>query len=243
MAKKIFMTSLKGGAGVSTCCAGLGFALAESGERTLIVDGDRFCGCGLQIGGCANMQTYTLQDYEAGACRAKQTIISHPKVFCLSYISSLGVKYEESAENAVDELDGLFDYILLDKIAKKKCDEAIIVAEPYAPSVKAADITATLLFDSGIKNIGLFVNKLNGGQILGGEVLTAQEIAALLRLPLKAVIPEDLALPLGKWKKSTLKVFKVAADNITGRRDYVLNVLKDYFGLNGYIKRKMRERL
>lgn len=243
MAKKIYMTNFKGGVGVTTCCTGLGIALAEAGERTLIVDGDRISASGIQIGGCGNMQTYTLADYEKGACRAKQTIISHPKIFNLSYISSLGLEKTESAENAVEELDGLFDYILLDKICMKRCDEAIIVTEPYAPSVKSADCCKARLSDGGIKNIGLFVNKLNGGLILNGEVMTAQEISALLRLTLKAVIPEDLSLPLGKWKKSTMKVFKVAAEMIMGRKELILNVMRDYFGLNGYIKRKVRERL
>ena len=44
MAKKIYMTSIKGGTGVSSCAAGLGFALAAAGERTLIADGDVYYG-------------------------------------------------------------------------------------------------------------------------------------------------------------------------------------------------------
>ena len=111
------------------------------------------------------------------------------------------------------------------------------------PSLKAADCCKAKLSDGGVKNIGLFVNKLNGGHIINGEVMTAQEIASLLHLPLKAVIPEDLALPLGKWKKSTMKVFKVAAEMVMGRKELVCNVLRNYFGINGYIKRKVRERL
>lgn len=243
MAKKIYMTNLKGGAGVTTCCTGLGFALAGLGERTLIIDGDNISEGGLQVGGCANMQTYTFADFAKGACRAKQTLIAHPKILNLSFASSLGLDDREVAERAVDELDGLFDYILLDKITPKKCDEAIIVTEPFVPSLKAADCCKAKLSDGGVKNIGLFVNKLNGGHIINGEVMTAQEIASLLHLPLKAVIPEDLALPLGKWKKSTMKVFKVAAEMVMGRKELVCNVLRNYFGINGYIKRKVRERL
>ena len=120
MAKKIYMTNLKGGTGVTTCCVGLGFALAEAGERTLIIDGDRDGACAMQIGGCANMQVYTLADYEKGACRAKQTLTSHPKAVNLSFISSLGLQDLSAAERAVEELDGLFDYILLDKTQKVK---------------------------------------------------------------------------------------------------------------------------
>ena len=243
MAIKIYMTNFKGGTGVTTCCIGLGLSLAMAGERTLILDGDRHAANALGMCGCANLQIYTLADYEKGACRAKQTLIPHHSTVNLSLSSSLGLTDETFAEAAVDELDGLFDYILLDNIARKKCNGAIIVTEPYVPSVKSSDACKAYLCDSGIKNVSLFVNKLNGGQIINGEVMTAQEIAALLRLPLKAVIPEDLSLPLGKWKKSTLKAFKAAAETVSGKRETVCNVLKPYFGVNGFIKRKVRERL
>ena len=243
MAKKIYMTNLKGGTGVTTCCVGLGFALAEAGERTLIIDGDRDGACAMQIGGCANMQVYTLADYEKGACRAKQTLTSHPKAVNLSLISSLGLQDLSAAERAVEELDGLFDYILLDKTARGKCASALIVTEPYAASLKISDCCKAKLSDGGIKDIGLIVNKLNGGQILNGDVMTAQEIASLLRIPLKAVIPEDLGVPLGRWRKSTLKAFKAAADTISGKREAVCNVIRPYLGINGYFKRKVRERI
>lgn len=243
MAKKIYMTSFKGGTGVSTCCAGLGLALAEAGDRTLVLDGDRYSACGLHIAGLGNMQTYTLEDYSKGACRAKQTLISHPKTGNLCFASALGLKDIKAAARAIDELDGLFDYILSDKLAPEKCDEAIIVTEPFPPSVRSADCCKCALNDGGIKDVSVIVNKLNGGQILDGEVMTAQEIAALLRLPLKAVIPEDLNLSSGKWKKSTFKAFKAAADNVTGRSEGVLNVTRQYFGVYGYVKRKVRERL
>ena len=243
MARKIYMTNLKGGTGVTTCCVGLGFALADLGERTLVVDGDSISGGALQTGGCANMQVYTLADYEKGACRAKQTLVAHPKISNLSFMPSLGLEDAKAAERAVEEVDGLFDYILLDKTARATSDCAIIVTEPYVPSIKSADCCKAILSDGGIKDIGLIVNKLNGGQILSGEVMTAQEIASVLRLPLKAVIPEDLSLPVGKWKKSTMRAFRVAADMTTGKREGICNVLKSYFGLNGFIKRKVRERL
>lgn len=241
MARKIYMTSFKGGTGVTTCAAGLALALAQGGERTLVLDGDTLSACGLQISGLANMQVYTLEDYSKGACRAKQTLISHPKYCNLSYASSLGLKDKKIANGAVEELEGLFDFIICDKIAQQSCNSAIIVTEPYAPSIKAADCCKAALTDGGMKDTGIIVNKLNGGSILDGEVMTAQEISALLRLPLKAVIPEDLSVPLGKWKKPTYRAFKAAAELITGKREQIVNVLRPYFGINGYIKRKARD--
>ena len=243
MAKKIYMTSLKGGTGVTTCCVGLGLALAEAGERTLILDGDTAGACALQIGGCANMQTYTLADFASGACRAKQTLVPHRTAVNLCFSSALNLSDPSAAKRAIDELDGLFDYILLDKIAQDKCDFAVIVTEPFVPSIKCADACRAKLTDGGIKEVVLFVNKLNGGQILNGEVMTAQEISSVLRLPLKAVIPEDLGIPLGKFRKSTTKAFKLAAENLCGKSVNVCNVLRPYFGFNGFVKRKVRAKL
>lgn len=243
MATKIYFESFKGGTGVTTCCIGLGLALAEAGERTLIVDGDALSGSAMITAKLDGMHVYTLADYERGACRAKQTLVPHPKASNLCFSSALGLKNINAASAAVHDLDGLFDYILLDKIAKETCDKAVIVSEPYLPSIKSADGCRARLSDGGIKNISLWVNKLNGGQILGGEIPTAQEISAVLRLPLQAVIPEDLTLPCGRCKRETLKAFKTAAAAVTGKKKNICNVLSGYIGLGGFIKRKARERI
>ena len=243
MAEKILLTSFKGGTGVTTYAVGLGLALASLGERTLIVDGDTRCGCAEITGDCRDRVVYTLADYEKGACRAKQTLIPHAQTANLCFMPSIGLKNAEAANRAVADVEGLFDFILADKTAKESCDRAIIVTEPFLPSVKSADCCRNALADGGFKDIGLVVNKICGGQILNGDVMTAQEIASLLRIPLKAVIPEDLGVPLGRWRKSTLKAFKAAADTISGKREAVCNVIRPYLGINGYFKRKVRERI
>lgn len=243
MATKIYVTSLKGGTGVTTFCIGLGAALAELGERTLIVDGDVISGCATVAGGLSNMQVYTLADYEKGACRAKQTLLTHPKISGLCFMPSAGLKDLSAAERAVADVDGLFDYVLLDKIAKNVCDRAIIVTEPFLPSLKSADCCRSMLTDGGIKNVGLAVNKICGGQILNGEIMTAHEIAAVLHMPLTAVIPEDLTISAGKCKSATSKAFKIAAEAISGKKEGVCNVLARYVGVSGYFKRKMREKI
>lgn len=243
MAQKIYVTSFKGGTGTTAFCIGLGLALAELGERTLILDGDTLSGGGILAGGLSNMQVYTLADYEKGACRAKQTLIPHPQTANLCFSPSLGLKDLSAANRAVADLDGLFDFILADKIAEESCDRALIVTEPFLPSVKSADCCRNVLADSGFKDIGLVVNKICGGQILNGEIMTAQEIASVLHLPLTAVIPEDLTLSAGKYRPETLKAFKIAAAAISGRKDGTCNIISKYTGLGGYIKRKLREKV
>lgn len=243
MAKKIYITSLKGGTGATTFAVGLGLALAEAGERTLIIDGDSLCAGALLAGGLQNMQVFTLADYERGACRAKQCIIAHPKSQNLCFMPSLGLKNLTAADLAASDVDGLFDYILLDKISKNRADCALIVTDPYLPSLKCADVCRSQLSDGGLKDIGLVVNKLSGAQVVSGEIMGAQEISALLRLPLKAVIPEDLSLPCGKCKKITARSFRFAAAAVSGKKQDYCNVINAYAGLSGAIKRKMREKI
>ncbi len=243
MARKILFTSLKGGAGVTSCCIGIGLALADAGGRTLIADGDTKCGGALMAGGLANMQVYTLADYEKGACRAKQTIVAHGKNSNLCFMPSLNLSNEEVFARAIVDIDGLFDFILLDKVYAAPCDEAVIVTEPYAPSLKCADVCRSLLSDGGVKEIGLVVCKLSGAQILSGEVMDAKQISTLLHLPLKGVIPEDLTLSSGKCREATSRAYALAAEFLAGGKRNIPDVTRSFYGLNGYFKRKMRQKI
>ena len=228
---------------MTTCCIGIGLALAEAGGRTLIVDGDTKCGSALMTSGLANMQVYTLSDYEKGACRAKQTVVSHQKNTNLCIMPSIGLSDEKVFARAVADVDGLFDFILLDKVYSAPCDEAVIVTEPYAPSLKCADISRSLLADGGVKEIGLIVCKLSGAQILSGEVMSASQISTLLHLPIKGVIPEDLTLSSGKCRELTSRAYALAAEFLAGGRQNLPDVTRPFYGLNGYFKRKMRQKI
>lgn len=243
MANKIYVGSLKGGTGATTVCVGLGLALADSGEKTLIVDGDCTSAGTMIVAGLGNMQVYTLADYERAACRAKQAATAHPKAKNLHVMPTLGLKDKSIIKKAVGEVEGLYDYVLLDRAAAEICDEAIIVTEPYLPSIKSADCCKAMLCDGGVKEISLIVNKLNGGQVACGEVYSAEQIANILRLKLLAVIPEDPTLSIGRWRKQTVTAFKVAADAVLGENSGTYDVLQGYTGLNGIIKRKMRAKI
>ncbi len=243
MAKKILFTSFKGGAGVTTFCFGVASALAARGERTLIVDGDDRCATLLTMCGCDDMHGYTLADVEKGTCRAKQAILQHPKERNIYIMPSLGLKNRAIAERAVASVEQLFDYVLCDEIAGSCCGEAAVVCEPYTPSIKCADYAINFLNDKKVSDVGLVVNKLNGGMVFDGDVLTPQEIASLLHVKLRAAIPEDLGLPIGKIKKQTREAFAAAAENFSGKSAVVSNLIRPYYGVNGYFKRKMRNGL
>lgn len=243
MTKKILFTSLKGGVGVTTVCAKVGLALAEKGLRTLLVDGETAYSAAAMSLGLASLQVYTLADYANGACRAKQTLIAHPKATNFLIMPAAGLSDRSAFSRAVSDIDGLFDFILLDKVHGAGESEAIIVTEPYAPSIKAADVCRARLQDKDCTEISLIVNKFSAAQFAAGEIASAKQIAYAVNLPLSGVICEDLTLSAGRCKASTRKYFAATAEMLSGGREDLPNLSAAFSGLNGFIKRKMRERI
>lgn len=243
MAKKILFTSFKGGVGVTTVCAGVGLALAEKGFRTLLVDGETSYSAAAIGLGLADLQVYTLADYANGACRAKQTLIAHRKTTNFLVMPAAGLTDIAAFARATADVDGLFDFIILDKVWGAGASEAVIVTEPYAASIKAADVCRARLQDEGLSDISLVVNKFSAAQFAAGEIAGAKQIAAAMRLPLRGVIGEDLTLSAGKCKNSTKKYFAAVAEILAGVRENLPDPSAFATGLNGFIKRKMRERL
>lgn len=238
MTKIILFTSLKGGVGVTTVCLGVGVALAKKGARTLIVDGEKnYCAALLDLG-IACPPVYTLADYARGACRAKQTMATHPEISNLAIVSAAGVCSTDAAARAVDDLGGLFDYILLDDAPNVRCDEAIIVTEPYLASIKAADVRRAQITDTGVEKISLIINKFSAAQFAANEIAGSKRIAAALRLNLRGVVSEDLTLTSGKCKPSTKKEFSAIADAITSGNDFEVKTAVST--IRGFILQKMR---
>jgi septum formation inhibitor-activating ATPase MinD len=189
------------------------------------------------------MHVYTLADAFKGGCRVKQALLQHPNSTNFYILPSLGCNDNKFAESALSQVEGLFDYVICDEIAQNVCNRAVVVTDPYAPSLKCADKRIAILRDEGVKDVGLIVNKINGGLVFDGQIMTPQEIATILHVNLTAVIPEDLTMPLGKWKKSSVAAFKVAAENISGKRKKQLSIIAPYLGVSGLIKRKLRNKV
>ena len=241
MADVIFMTGARGGAGVTTCAVNLGYALSDEGERTLLVDGDNRCGSGLEICGLQNLSVYTLGDVEKGACRVKQAILQHPVHTNLYVLPSLDCASSACIEQAVKECEPLFDRIICDGVAQGACRRALLVTSPYSCFLQSAKRRGAEIKDAGFKDVGLVANRVNGGLVYDGSILPPKEFAAVARVPLCGVIPEDLTLPVGKIRAGTKRAFFYLAAALMGRSDRIYSAVKPYAGLKGKIKRKLRE--
>lgn len=239
MSDMIFITGAKGGSGATTCAIKAGLALAALGERTLYVDGDGLCASGMQIAGVEKLCSYTLADALKGACRVKQSIINHPYSPQFYVLPTLGCGDRQFICNAVNSLTSSFDVILCDDTAAAVCNRAVLVAEPYTAFVKSAIAAAAKLKDVGFKRVELIANKVNGGLVFDGVILTPQEYATVVRCELLGVIPEDLTLPLSSMNSNTKKAFNLLAKRLLGG-EKIFDVIKPYYGVKGKIKRKMR---
>ncbi|MDD2445658.1 MAG: septum site-determining protein MinD, partial [Clostridia bacterium] len=152
MARKIVITSGKGGVGKTTICANLGVKLANLGFRVALVDVD----IGLNnldvVMGIENKIVFDLADVVSAKCRVKQALIQddrYPTLYimpsaqldCKNIISGPQVK------NVVDMLSSSFDYILIDCPAGVEngfhravfcANEALIVVTPHISSIRDA---------------------------------------------------------------------------------------------------------
>ena len=240
MAEVVYIAGARGGAGTTTCAVHLALALASLGERTLVLDGDRECGSGLEVCGLQGLNVYTLADAEEGACRVKQAVLQHPASPNMYVLPTLGLKNPDYCLTAVNECAKLFDVILCDGAAAGACRRAIVVSAPYSASIASAKLRGARLKDGDTENVGLLINKVNGGLVYDGAVLSPQEFASVVRLPLLGVIPEDLTLPLGKIRASTNRAFAMTAAALLGKSTKVYGTIRPYIGVTGYLKRKLR---
>lgn len=243
MAQKILFCSLKGGTGVTTCAVGTALALSAAGERVLLVDGDFACASAVYLSGAGGLQVYSLEEAKKGACRVKQVLINHPRSPNLFILPTYGCDDRAFHAAAAGEVEQLFDYVLCDGTAREICNRAAVVCEPYQPCLRSAEICLNRLSDEGFGEAGIIVNKVNGGLIYDGKILPPADIAKMLRVPLYGVIPEDLTMPTGSMRQSSVKAFKLTAARIAGKGKKSFSPLKTYCGVSGYFKRKMRAKI
>ena len=203
-ARKIVITSGKGGVGKTTLCCNLGVQLARLGRRVIVCDLDFGLNNADVVLGVENRAVYDILDAVEGRCRPKQTLVAHPH-FPTLYALSSGRTLEryvspQALRLILDSLAPQFDYILIDSPAgieegfhrAASCaEEALLITTPHISALRDADRVAGILASYRLARVGLAVNRVRKDFFRRGEMLSPAEIADLLRLPLVAVIAEE----------------------------------------------------
>ena len=263
MARKIVLTSGKGGVGKTTVCANLGLCLAKMGFRVVLIDVD----IGLNnldvVMGVEDRVIFDISDIVMGRCRPKQALVQDKDVSSLYVLPSTQAYNKtnilgEHIKNVVDQLDSSFDYILIDCPAGVEAgfhravfpaSEALIVVTPHLSSIRDADKVVGLLSEYNLDYKGLVINRMRGDLLLNGEMMNIESIVRALNLPLLGVIPEDDAIgsacSIGGRLNSleSARAFTLLSENIHNGSKKIFDCTYKYKGLVGYIKRNIKKRV
>jgi len=204
MARKIVITSGKGGVGKTTVTANLGVQLAKGGYRVIVCDLDFGLNNIDVVLGVENLATFDVIDAIEGRCRAKQALVRHPRYPTLYSLASNRISDRYVSPQAVrlilDSLSPQFDFVLIDSPAgidegfhrAVACaDEALVVTTPHISAMRDADRVGAMLRGYRLARVGLVVNMVRSDLVRKGEILTPDEISEALRIPLTAIVPEE----------------------------------------------------
>lgn len=256
MARKIVVTSGKGGVGKTTLAAGLSAALAKKGARVVLCDADLGLNNIDVVTGVENLVSYDLIDAIEGRCRAKQALVRHPEypnLHILTSSHSVPERYvsPQPFKLVLNALAPQFDFILIDcpagidegfHRAVAVADEAIVVTTPHISALRDADKVITLLKSYDLSNVSLVVNKLRGDLLASGESLSPREIETLLKIPLIGVVPEEYSIYGGDFA-CLHPAFKTLGNNLLSGKRKVYDATRKYVGVIGALRRVLKRSL
>jgi septum site-determining protein MinD len=212
MSRVVVVTSGKGGVGKTTSTASLGAALAQSGDKVVLVDFD----VGLRnldlVLGAERRVVYDLVNVVQGMARLSQALITDKRLETLSLLPASQTRdkdalTEEGISRVISELRNQFDWIICDSpagiergavLAMRYSDAAIIVTNPEVSSVRDSDRIIGLLDSKTEKaergeriDKHLLITRFNAVRAGRGEMLSIEDVLEILSTPLLGIIPES----------------------------------------------------
>ena len=248
--------------GKSTLTASLGRKLAQSGERTVLLDADFGLNNLDVLLGIENSVVYDIIDVINNACRVSQALVEVNGIKNLFVLPSAHT-YDQSKIDAqsikavIGSLRASYSYILIDcpagiergfHRAVSCADESILVATPHLSSIRDGKIAVDLIKSYGLNKISLVVNRVRGDMEKSGETVTASEVESALGIELLGVLPDDDNL----GAISSLSVFPPPSCRADRAMEMLVNKLRfgvgeifnasaRYEGLIGRLRRKFRK--
>jgi septum site-determining protein MinD len=212
MAQVIVVTSGKGGVGKTTTTAALGVALAQDGQRVVVVDFD----VGLRnldlVMGAERRVVYDLTCVAQGNVRISQALIRDRRVETLFLLAASQTRdkdalTDEGVERVIGELRASFDWVICDSpagiergatLAMRHADLAVVVTNPEVSSVRDSDRIIGLLDAKTDKAIRgermekrLLLTRYDPVRAGRGDMLRPEDVLEILSIPLLGIIPEN----------------------------------------------------
>jgi septum site-determining protein MinD len=212
MAKVLVVTSGKGGVGKTTTTAAIGAALAQAGQKVVVVDFD----VGLRnldlVMGAERRVVFDLINVVQGVAKLPQALIRDKRLENLWLLPASQTKdkdalTEEGVGRIIAELRGNCDWVICDSpagiergamLAMRYADEAIIVTNPEVSSVRDSDRIIGMLDSKTVRaekgervEKHVLLARYDAARAARGEMLTIEDILEILATPLLGIIPES----------------------------------------------------
>jgi len=203
-ARRIVITSGKGGVGKTTTTANLGAALAKRGRSVVLVDTD----IGLRnldlVLGVEKRIVFDLVEVVEGRCQLRQALIRDKRFESLSMLPAAQTREktavsEEAMIKVIDELAEMAEFILIDcpagiehgfRNALAGAREAIVVTTPEVSAIRDADRVVGKLVERRMP-LRLIVNRIRPDMVKSGDMMSVEDVAQILSAELLGVIPDD----------------------------------------------------
>src|ERR1700756_3583107 len=212
MAKVVVVTSGKGGVGKTTSTAALGAALAQNGEKVVVIDFD----VGLRnldlVMGAERRVVFDLINVITGVAKLSQALIRDKRLENLHLLPASQTRdkdalTDEGVARIITEMRTKFDWIICDSpagiergatLAMRYADKAIVVTNPEVSSVRDSDRIIGMLDSKTAKaeqgeqvKKHLLITRFDTARAARGEMLTIEDVLDILATPLLGIIPES----------------------------------------------------
>jgi septum site-determining protein MinD len=212
MSKVLVVTSGKGGVGKTTTTAALGAALAQGGQKVVVVDFD----VGLRnldlVMGAERRVVFDLINVVQGIAKLSQALIRDKRLENLWLLPASQTRdkdalTEEGVGRVIADLRDKFDWIICDSpagiergaiLAMRYADEAVIVTNPEVSSVRDSDRIIGMLDSKTVKaekgeqvTKHVLITRYDPGRAARGEMLSIDDMLDILATPLLGIIPES----------------------------------------------------
>ncbi len=203
-ARKIVLTSGKGGVGKTTATVNIGAALAKRGHRVILVDTD----IGLRnldlVLGLEKRIVFDLVEVIEGRCQVRQALIKDKRFESLAILPAAQTRNKDAITESqmahlIDELADMADYVLIDcpagieggfRNAIAGADEAIVVTTPEVSAIRDADRVIGKLAERSIP-MRLIINRIRPDMVRSGDMLSIDDVCEILSIELLGIIPDD----------------------------------------------------
>ena len=200
------LTSGKGGVGKSTLAAGIGCALAERGQKVLIIDGDAGMGSLDIILGVSQKKVFDLADVFEGKCEPFRAIYRSPVYRGVSMIPAARTLDKLASQRDMRRMcrgyGRHYDQVLIDcpagigpgfSSACGSADRALIITTPDLVCARDGAMVGEMLRHGGI-SARLLINRLRSTPIIRGKAPDVDDIIDTVNVRLLGIVPDDEVL-------------------------------------------------